>query len=64
MHNWKMIGGHHLCVTLCEIVLTYPLHLFLALSFQFGSNPRNPDHKKYSGPHGRCESVKRRKYNC
>ena len=24
----------------------------------------NPDHKKYNGPHGKCEGVKRRKYNC
>ena len=28
------------------------------------SNPRNHDHKKYSGPHGNCEGVKRGKYNC
>ena len=24
----------------------------------------NHDHKKYSGPHGKCEGVKRGMYNC
>ena len=58
MHSWKMILGHHLCVTFRNhIELPFAPILTPELPIQF--ELRNRDHEKYSGLQGKREGVKR-----
>ena len=57
-----MIRGHYFYVHLRTRIVS-PLAPVLSFKLKVSSNPRNPDHWKNSGSHGKIESIQRRNYS-